>query len=121
MHNDARTEAAKTAKNIVFELMKRNNVDAEVTRRFYERASRSSKNFARIMGEADALVSQQHQNPYNSDAARATANVEEDVVYFHYQELCPTHASTKSHVASCILNKKKIPVRVLCMFSHHAS
>jgi hypothetical protein len=57
MHNDARTEVAKNARCVVFEMMKRGNLDARVIRRYYERASRSSKIFARIMGEADALAS----------------------------------------------------------------
>jgi hypothetical protein len=57
MHNDARTVVTKSARCVVFEMMKRGNLDARVIRRYYERASRSSKIFARIMGEADALAS----------------------------------------------------------------
>ncbi len=63
MHNDARTVVAKTAQCIVFEMMKRGNLDARVIRRYYERASRCSKIFARIMGEADALASSSSSIP----------------------------------------------------------
>lgn len=57
VHNELRTHMTRKSKNVVFDLMKRGiAVEPQVVRRAYERASRSSKIFARIIGEADALV-----------------------------------------------------------------
>jgi hypothetical protein len=53
-HNEARTHIAQKARSVVFDMEL--DMDADVIGRAYERASRSSKVFARVMGEADAMV-----------------------------------------------------------------
>lgn len=56
-HNEARMSVAQKARAIVLESKDAiNAMDADVIQNAYEQASRSSKIFARVLGEADAMV-----------------------------------------------------------------